>query len=205
MRKAVVIVALAAPVLVLALLWMPQPHRAEPIVPQPTEAPAAQSAGRAATPGPPAPAPDPDTPARPEARPLAPTVEADPAVAVGAPPHPSSAEYAALLAARFDSDPPDVDSGLERDIARKVALLMPAGSRLDSIECRQMLCRLRSLHPDRAAYDAFIRDAVTEQEPEQRAWPGQTWIAAPSEHDDGAGSRLESVIYLQREPNPPPR
>jgi hypothetical protein len=126
-------------------------------------------------------------------------------VAQGEPPHPSSPEYARLLAARFDADPPDVDAGLERDIARKVAARMPAGSRLDSIECRAMLCRLRSLHLNMQAYEAFIRDAFSTPEEDQRVWLGQTWIAAPSAtQNTGAAARIESVIYLQRDPNPAP-
>ena len=202
MRTTFVIVMLAGVMLGLALSWMPS---ASPRSTPGEQASGGAGGGESQAGGhtlPATPEPDPEAQGTPE--PGSPSVpEPDPAVAQGAPPHPSSPEYAALLAARFDTDPPDVDGGLERDIARKVAARMPAGSRLDSIECRAMLCRLRSLHLNMQAYEAFIRDAFSAPEPEQRVWTGQTWIAAPSmTPNQGAAARIESVIYLQRDPNP---
>ena len=111
-----------------------------------------------------------------------------------------------MLAARFDADPPEVDGALERYVARRVAAHMPAGSRLDAIECRQMLCRVRSLHPDRPTYDAFISAGLSDSNPDTRLWPGQVWVAVPGESKSGeVGARVVSVIYLQRDPNPAPR
>jgi hypothetical protein len=197
-RKALAIFVTAAALLGLALLWMPATPRVRaPAVP-PEHAPAEPRAG---TPGaPPAHAPEPESQAHPEPAQQQPAAaDPDPAAAQQMPPHPSTPEYAALLAARFDADPPDVSVALERDIARNAARFMPAGSRLDSIECRQMLCRVRSLHPDKQTYEAFLHAATSKPELDQRLWHGQMWIAVPSEI---ANARVESVIYLQRDPIP---
>src|SRR5204863_8569843 len=107
-----------------------------------------------------------------------------------------SSQYAALLESRFTHDQTSPSSALERDLRTRIQAQLPAGSRLESVECRQALCRVRSLHPDQAAYQSYVAKAFG-TDPDTRVWTGHVWVAVP----DASGASAPAVassIYLGR-------
>jgi hypothetical protein len=108
-----------------------------------------------------------------------------------------AAQYAALLEGRFAGDRASPDSALETELRTRIQKQLPPGSRLESVACRQSLCRVLSLHPDGDAYRAYVaRSFGTDQS--TRVWPGQVWVAVPSAGGASPPGAVASSVYLGR-------
>jgi len=140
------------------------------------------------------------SPTPPAAAPL-PPVQAPPAraeiadpVAVEVPPHPRSAQFAALLEARFQVDEVVGSAPIEAELRRKITAALPDGSRIESIECRKAFCRVRSRHPDASTYQHYLSSVFSPEDAGARAWLGEVFIAVPSE----TPGPVTSSVYLGR-------
>ena len=106
-----------------------------------------------------------------------------------------AAQYAAMLEDRFAHDRASPRSAVETELRARIEKQLPPGSRLEAVECRQSLCRVRSLHPDGDAYRAYVARAFgTDQN--TRVWPGQVWVAFPSAGGASPSGAIASSVYL---------
>ena len=80
-------------------------------------------------------------------------------------------------------------------VENRLAGKLPPDSRIDSIECRSTICRIRSVHPNQARSDEFLDRAVFPSE--GSLWQGEVAVGLVAQQpDDGA---VIMVTYLGRE------
>jgi hypothetical protein len=99
-----------------------------------------------------------------------------------------------MLEARFQQDRPAPSRAqLEQDLRTKITAAMPRSSRLESIECRNALCRVRTTHLDPTTYQDYVSHVFLGQDETPRVWPSQVWIAVPK---DMNATPIASSVYL---------
>jgi hypothetical protein len=199
-RNTVLVLLAAIALLVVAIVWVPELTGGN-------QGAASSSAPAVLEPQPqtdhdPEPPPAQAPPAQPPQPVAAPAQTAPPANPAAVPPHlhphPRSAQFAALLEARFQGDPVSAAAPLEADLRRKINAALPPRSRLESVECRKFLCRIRSTHPDMDTYQRYLQLFTNEDVP-ARVWLGQLWIAFPSEAQFARpADPVTSSVYLGR-------
>jgi hypothetical protein len=110
-------------------------------------------------------------------------------------PPPSEAEVRQAPQTHFESQ--GVDPHWSRDTQRKAEeklnSLLPADSRLLSVECRESICRVESEHQDIDTFRAFVRSDLFS--PELR-WEGPMMATVTNTDSNG---RVSSVAYLGRD------
>ncbi len=107
---------------------------------------------------------------------------------------PRVADWAARAEEAFATE--GVDAGwardAERSIEQAVGDLLPAGSRLRVVSCRETLCRVETEHAELAAVEQFKTDAIVGPSP---LWRGALYA---SQADTPEGGGVIS-LYLVRE------
>ena len=107
-----------------------------------------------------------------------------------------------MLEARFQRDQTSPNTAeLEQQLRAKITAAMPAGSHLESIQCRNALCRVRTTHPDPNIYQGYLSHVLLGAEGSARVWPGQVWVAVPT---DMSATPIASSVYLGRSDQLPP-
>jgi hypothetical protein len=140
------------------------------------EEPAAPDPAAAAVPGP---TPQPNAP---------------PASSAPAPATP--AEIHARFDARFNEERRDEAwaGTSQRTATSRISAVLPATSKLQSIECRASMCRIETTHEDAGHYRNFVRDGFLD--PNTAPWNGAYFSTAVPDPDSG---KLVATAYLARE------
>jgi hypothetical protein len=77
----------------------------------------------------------------------------------------------------------------------KLAEILPASSKIRSIECRTSMCRFETAHQDPESYRQFLTSAF--QDPATKLWNGGGFSTPLADHDEGG--RVVTVAFLARE------
>lgn len=92
-----------------------------------------------------------------------------------------------------DSKWADSATKLARD---RVASVLPTGSTVDSIDCKDSMCRIETSHATRAQYQAFVDGAL--RDPHTHIWNGGYMFALESD-DSARGGDIKVVSFLARD------
>jgi hypothetical protein len=107
----------------------------------------------------------------------------------------SDAEVRVRMETRFARE--SVDSawrnGAIPTLQRQFAAKLGQGARITDIDCRQSLCRVKTVHGDLEAYNKFSRDMVRAGSNE---WQGQALMNLESEPQ--AGREVLAVAYMAK-------
>jgi hypothetical protein len=106
-------------------------------------------------------------------------------------------EVNALYDGAFASDraDPGWTARDQRETVEKIHALLPEGSELRSLDCRESLCRIETRHPDMARHVTFYQRALVD--PATQLWNGPMYTA-PVEDDPSWDGPIVAVAYLAR-------
>lgn len=121
-----------------------------------------------------------------------------PAAEPAAPPKPPPMEVGEVrdrLEGTFAKQRPDAQSDEARRTAEtRLAAILPATSKLQSLECRTSMCRIETVHEDPESYQQFVKGAFLD--PETKLWNAGFFSTPLTNPVDG---KLVIVSYLARD------
>jgi hypothetical protein len=104
-------------------------------------------------------------------------------------------DQASLQRAFMAQDPdPSWAPGAEQLILTRLRSALPKTSKLESVVCGTLLCRIDTVHPNQDALDAFYSDAFGDLS--KRPWQGDAFTYVESKD---AQDRLVTISFLARE------
>ncbi|MGO8994470.1 MAG: hypothetical protein ACLQVI_14220 [Polyangiaceae bacterium] len=127
-----------------------------------------------------------------------PIASASSAPAEARPPAPAPAEIRDNFEIAFEDDhaDPSWSAPAARQAHDKITAVLPEGSQLRSIDCRESMCRIETSHASMARYQAFARAAF--MDPSTEVWNAGTF-STPLNDGPVNGGPIVIVSYVGRE------
>jgi hypothetical protein len=106
------------------------------------------------------------------------------------------------VAQAFEAERPDPSWRGESDARSLLRQVLPAGSALQSVECRHSLCRAETSHPSAEAQQAYVNTLAMPNAEHEMRFAGMLFDEGGER--DGRDGSLRSVTYLVRAGYPLP-